>query len=798
MATALTWYSELQEPTINADVNVWGAILNSTNAAWDRALAGIVAVSVAAGDWTPTTTQAEQLVLKTTGVLVANRSVIIPNKNRRYLIWNTCTGAFTVTVKTTAGTGVVCPQGEFTFVYCDFSGTNITYKVGPTLGTAATANTGTSGNTLGFLDGNNTYSGTSTFTGAVTMSGGSGSPLTLQFSDDGATAGPTLNLTRVSTTPAASDLLGLINFRGRDSGGNDAIYGRIQSQILDPTDTTEDGKLVFYAMQAGTLAIAANLALGLFMPGTTDQGVGTINATALYQGGVALGTMATQAASAVAITGGTIAGITSLGVSGAAPFTVTYTDAGALVGPTDTLFRDSATPAASDLIGSLVYSGRDSAANVQTYASIGATITDPTSTSEDATLDLWTVAAGTLAARWHWGAGSYAEGVTGGDKGAGSFNATTIYQANVALATMAFQAASAVAITGGTISGLSAFTVVGGTSTPATISWADNGAGVGPALTLLRESTSPAAADIIGGLLLQGRDSAAGGINYGAIHGRIVDPTNGSTDGEVVFRTVVANTPAYRFAIGAGAYTETATGGDQGAGTFNGTAYYRNGVIQGVTPTLQTFTASGTWTRPAGCLKIKVTVIGGGGGAGGADSNGASSSGSGAGGGGGGWSIKYIDVSALASAGVTIGAAGSAGSTSGGNGGAGGTTSFGTGPLLQATGGGLGVGSGISSSTSGETAGGDGGVGSLGDANGSGQGGGAGFWRHGDFVIGGFGGSSMYGGGARQRNVGTGTVAGAAGGNYGAGGSGGVDGGSTSGVAGGAGAAGFVVVEEWY
>ena len=37
-------------------------------------------------------------------------------------------------------------------------------------------------------------------------------------------------------------------------------------------------------------------------------------------------------------------------------------------------------------------------------------------------------------------------------------------------------------------------------------------------------------------------------------------------------------------------------------------------------PTMTVFTSSGTWTKPAGCQKIKVTVVGGGGGSGGARS----------------------------------------------------------------------------------------------------------------------------------------------------------------------------------
>lgn len=72
------------------------------------------------------------------------------------------------------------------------------------------------------------------------------------------------------------------------------------------------------------------------------------------------------------------------------------TDAGAGAGPLLTLYRNSASPAASDVIGEVVFAGEDSAGNTQTYGVIGATITDPTSTSEDGSL-FWQLAlAGTV------------------------------------------------------------------------------------------------------------------------------------------------------------------------------------------------------------------------------------------------------------------------------------------------------------------------------------------------------------------------------------------------------------------
>lgn len=82
------------------------------------------------------------------------------------------------------------------------------------------------------------------------------------------------------------------------------------------------------------------------------------------------------------------------------------TDAGATAGPVLELYRNSATPAASDITGKILFNGEDSAGNTQEYASIETVIVDATSTSEDSTLDFYVQRAGVRSLALSLGAAS--------------------------------------------------------------------------------------------------------------------------------------------------------------------------------------------------------------------------------------------------------------------------------------------------------------------------------------------------------------------------------------------------------
>ena len=74
--------------------------------------------------------------------------------------------------------------------------------------------------------------------------------------------------------------------------------------------------------------------------------------------------------------------------------TLNSTDAGATAGPLLDLYRNSATPAASDTIGEIEFNGQDSAGNKQQYALIHGSILSPTSTTEQGQIHFETATAG--------------------------------------------------------------------------------------------------------------------------------------------------------------------------------------------------------------------------------------------------------------------------------------------------------------------------------------------------------------------------------------------------------------------
>lgn len=155
------------------------------------------------------------------------------------------------------------------------------------LGTAALKSTGTSGNNVPLLDGANSWSDVQSFIGQQ--------PIVCTYVDGGATEGPRINLVRDSSSPAASDLIGLFAFQGRDSSANIQTYGKMGGIISSPTAGSISGLYNFALNISGGFQNVMQLSSGVVVGSPTGgfKGLGTLNAqSGVYNNNTALTCMA--------------------------------------------------------------------------------------------------------------------------------------------------------------------------------------------------------------------------------------------------------------------------------------------------------------------------------------------------------------------------------------------------------------------------------------------------------------------------------------------------------------------------
>lgn len=104
----------------------WGTKANNVFRRFDDAIAGVAAVAMPSdASYTLTANngsedEARKAVLVVTSVaLSATRDIIIPAVSKLYLVKNSTTGAQSIRVKTSGGSGITIPNGKTMFVFCD-------------------------------------------------------------------------------------------------------------------------------------------------------------------------------------------------------------------------------------------------------------------------------------------------------------------------------------------------------------------------------------------------------------------------------------------------------------------------------------------------------------------------------------------------------------------------------------------------------------------------------------------------------------------------------------------------------
>jgi len=131
LEAAAVGYAPIASPTFTGNPNAPTPVLGDndtsipTTSFVQATVGGRLVKSVAGGATvTLTAVEAGNAILEFTGVLTANIAVTAPvSPTRPWIIFNNTTGAYTLTFKTPAGSGVLVSQGKRSLVYGD--GTNI-------------------------------------------------------------------------------------------------------------------------------------------------------------------------------------------------------------------------------------------------------------------------------------------------------------------------------------------------------------------------------------------------------------------------------------------------------------------------------------------------------------------------------------------------------------------------------------------------------------------------------------------------------------------------------------------------
>jgi hypothetical protein len=256
-----------------------------------------------------------------------------------------------------------------------------------------------------FVDGGNNHVNilTSTDLGAVLNVSGDAiiqnanntATLTLESTDADANVGPLLDFNRNSSTPADNDYIGEIRFQGENSSAATINYAGIAARIMDVTADTEDGRIEIYTDLAGaqTSRILADATETVINQDSADLDFrveSNGNANMLFVDG---GNDQVSIGGAVSETTDTLQ-VTNAGSSGPTNtrFVNTNDDAS---GVRLDFMKNTGNAADGDGVVQLNFLGKDSSGNAENYANINVYMEDVTSGTEDGSLVISTIVAGT-------------------------------------------------------------------------------------------------------------------------------------------------------------------------------------------------------------------------------------------------------------------------------------------------------------------------------------------------------------------------------------------------------------------
>lgn len=144
------------------------------------------------------------------------------------------------------------------------------------LGTAATANIGTSGASIPLLNGNNIYSGFASFTGGAQFVNNDPQ---IVSTDDSRSDAPNFVLYRNSASPENNDAIGRFLLRGKNKAGQVIAYTTLRSIIENADAGHEEGRFEITSYHQGESRVRWRINRGIYSPDALgqDRGQGTVN-----------------------------------------------------------------------------------------------------------------------------------------------------------------------------------------------------------------------------------------------------------------------------------------------------------------------------------------------------------------------------------------------------------------------------------------------------------------------------------------------------------------------------------------